>query len=302
MKPLIVWIILCVVWGTTWIFIKVGLDDLPPISFAAIRFIVSVLLLIPIIWWQKLKFPSSKTEWIIIFISGILQFFCNYGLLFWGEQYISSGLAAVLQATIPAFGLILARIYLPNEKITVKKVISILLGIIGLVIIFQEQLTLGGTLAFLGSLAVVAGAFCASYASVLTKTYGANSNPATLIFCQMLVGLIPLTIVGLVVEGNPLKFNWTISAIICVLYLAVIGSIIAFWLYYWLLTKMDVTKAMMIAFVTPVIAILVGAIFLRESLHLQTLFGGVFILGSILLVLIKRQKENLLIKAGYLDN
>ncbi|HRH43846.1 MAG TPA: EamA family transporter [Pyrinomonadaceae bacterium] len=287
MKPLIIWIILCLVWGTTWIFIKIGLDDLPPISFAALRFIVSVLVLFPIIFWKKFEFPQTRKEWIIIAISGVLQFFFNYSLLFWGEQHISSGLAAVLQATIPAFGLILARIYIPNEKITCKKVVSILLGLVGLLIIFNEQLTLGGTLAFLGSVAIVVGAFFASYASVLTKTYGTKSNPAVLVCSQMLIGLIPLTITALLLEGNPINFNWTKSAVFSLLYLAIMGSIVAFWLYYWLLTKMDVTKAMMISFVTPVMAILVGAFYRQEQLELQTLFGGIFILASILLSLFK---------------
>ncbi len=291
MKPLIIWLILCVVWGSTWIFIKVGLDDLPPITFAVSRFIVSAILLFPIILWQKLEFPTNKNEWLIIAICGFLQFFCNYALLFWGEQYISSGLAAVLQATIPAFGLILARIYLPNEKITLKKIISILLGVIGLIIIFRDQLTLGGTLAFLGSLAVVAGAFCASYASVLTKTYHQKMNPATIIFWQMLIGLVPLIITSFYLEGNPLQYNWSLKAIICILYLAIFGTIIAFWLYYWLLTKMDVTKAMMIAFVTPVIAIIVGSIYRNETLAMQSIYGGVFILASIIVSLIKRKKE-----------
>lgn len=291
MKPLIVWCILCLVWGSTWIFIKIGLDDLPPISFAAARFLVSVLILIPIILSQKLEFPKNLKVWKIIAISGILQFFFNYGLLFWGEQFISSGLAAVLQAIIPAFGLILARFYLPDEKITLKKIIAILMGLFGLIIIFWEQLRFGGVLAFWGSLAVVVGAFCASYASVLTKTYGANSNPATLVFAQMLVGLIPLSILGFIKEGNPFNFQWSAMAIISVFYLAIIGSIIAFWLYYWLLGKMDVTKAMMISFVTPLMAIFIGSFYRNEKLEIQTLIGAVFILSSVLLVLIKWKKE-----------
>ncbi|MBX7172984.1 MAG: DMT family transporter [Pyrinomonadaceae bacterium] len=291
MKPLIVWCILCLVWGSTWIFIKIGLDDLPPISFAATRFLVSVIILIPIIYSQKLEFPKTSKEWKIIVISGILQFFFNYGLLFWGEQFISSGLAAVLQAIIPAFGLILAKFYLPDEQITLKKIIAILLGLFGLIIIFWEQLRFGGILAFWGSLAVVVGAFCASYASVLTKTYGANSNPATLVCAQMFVGLIPLSILGFIKEGNPFNFHWTGMALLSVFYLAIIGSIIAFWLYYWLLRKMDVTKAMMISFVTPLMAIFIGAIYRNEKLEIQTVFGAILILGSVLLILIKWKKE-----------
>lgn len=291
MKPLIVWLLLCVIWGTTWIFIKKGLEDLPPISFAALRFMVSCLLLIPILLWQKIEIPKDRKIWTFIILSGILQFFFNYGLLFWGEQFISSGLAAVLQAMIPAFGLVLARIFI-GEEITGVKVISILLGIMGVGVIFYEQLTLNGTLALLGSLAVVIGAFGASVASVLTKARSQGLNPAGVVFWQMLIGQIPLWLVGLGLEGNPTKFYWTWQAVICILYLAVIGSIVAFWLYYWLLSKIDVTKAMMIAFVTPLVAVFVGSFF-GEKLPIQTIFGGMLILGSVGLIVLKRKKPNL---------
>ena len=286
MKPLIVWLLLCVVWGTTWIFIKLGLDaGLPPVSFAALRFTVACLILLPIIKLQKIAFPKGRTVWKFIFITGLLQFAFNYGLLFWGEQYITSGLAAVLQATIPAFGLVLARIYV-GEEITALKIVSILLGLAGVAVIFREQLFLNGNLAFFGSLAVVGGAFGAAYASVLTKAKGKNLHPASLVFTQMLVGHIPLWIVGISLEGNPFNFRWTWQAVICVFYLAIVGSIVAFWLYYWLLSKIDVSKAMMIAFVTPLVAIFVGSFF-DEKLEIQTLFGGILILLSVFLIVIR---------------
>lgn len=275
------------VWGTTWIFIKIGLDDLPPVSFAALRFLVAVLILAPIVWRIKVEIPKTRKDWLIIIVTGILQFFINYGLLFWGEQHITSGLAAVLQATIPAFGLGLARIYIPTEKITLLKIASLLIGIAGVAIIFNEQLTLGGWLAFWGSVAVVVGAFCAAYASVLTKAYGGATHPANLVFWQMLVGLVPLAILGLVTEGSPLDFRWTASAIFCVVYLAVMGSIIAFWLYYWLLRHMDVSKAMMISLVTPLIAVIIGAVSRGERLDLQTFIGGALVLVSVALVVIR---------------
>ncbi len=285
MKPLLVWILLCVVWGTTWIFIKLGLNDLPPVSFAAVRFSVACLILFFIIKFQKIELPKGKNVLIFILITGFLQFFFNYGLLFWGEQYITSGLAAVLQATIPAFGLILARIYV-GEEITGLKIASILLGLAGVAVIFREQLILNGEMAFFGSAAVVVGAFGAAYASVLTKAKGISHHPASLVFAQMFIGHIPLWIVGISAEGNPANFNWTRQAVICVFYLAVVGSIVAFWLYYWLLARIDVSKAMMIAFVTPLVAVFVGSFF-GEKLDIQTLLGGILILISVGLIVIR---------------
>jgi drug/metabolite transporter (DMT)-like permease len=285
MKPLLVWLSLCIVWGSTWIFIKLGLADLPPVSFAALRFTVACLILLPILFLQKIPFPKGKKIWTIILITGLLQFCFNYGLLFWGEQHITSGLAAVLQATIPAFGLVLARIYV-GEQITGLKIFSILLGLAGVAVIFREQLVLNGQMAFLGSLAVVVGAFGAAYASVLTKAKGHTEHPASLVFGQMLVGQIPLWFFGLAIEGNPIDFRWTRQAVICIFFLAIVGSIVAFWLYYWLLSKIDVSRAMMIAFVTPLVAVFVGSFF-GEKLYIQTLFGGILIMLSVLLIVIR---------------
>ena len=287
MRPLLVWLILCFIWGTTWIFIKIGLDDLPPVSFAAIRFIVACLILIPVVISVRVETPKSRKDWLIIITSGVLQFFINYGLLFWGEQYITSGLAAVLQTTIPAFGLLLARFYVPEERITLLKIAAILLGGVGVAVIFNEQLTFSGWAAFWGSFAVVVGAFCAAYASVLTKAFGLKTHPANMVFWQMIAGTIPLSIFGLIREGNPLNFKWTWMAAICVLYLAIMGSIVAFWLYYWLLRHMDVSRAMMIALVTPLIAVIIGALWRGEHLNIQTFFGGVLILASVALVVLR---------------
>lgn len=285
MKAILVWVILCIIWGTTWIFIKLGLPYLPPFTFAATRFTLACLLLIPILKFQKINLPRGKDAWSVILMTGILQFFVNYGMVFWGEQHITSGLAAVLQATIPVFGLILARM-IAGEPITGVKIISILLGLLGIAIIFREQLVLHGSMALLGSIALVVGAFCGAAASVLTKAKAMKHHPAGLVFGQMLVGHIPLWITALASDGNPLKHHWTPMAIGCVLYLAIIGTVVAFWLYYWLLTKMEVTTAMMIAFVTPVFALLIGSFF-GEKLAPQTLLGGVLILASVFLNVIR---------------
>jgi len=298
MKTILVWLLLCLIWGTTWIFIKIGLNDLPPLTFAGLRFALAIFCLLPFLFWQKIELPKTRPEFLLIVTTGLLQFCFNYGLLFWGEQHISSGLAAVLQAMIPVFGLVLAKFYVPAEKITGRKVFAFVVGFGGMIIIFREQLQIGGWLSFLGSLAVVVGAFMAAYASVLVKASGRLMNPASLVFGQMLVGVLPLCAVGFITEGNPLNFRWTTSAFVCVIYLALAGSIAAFWLYYWLLRKIDVTKAMMISFVTPVLAVLIGGLYLGEKLEIQTLAGGILVLFSVGLIVIspKTDKEKILQK------
>ena len=283
---------LCLIWGTTWIFIKIGLVDLPPITFAAARFLLAVAILLPVIWIREMPWPRSKAEWKLIALTGFLQFSFNYSSVFWGEQYISSGLAAVLQAMITVFGLLLAWIFLPAEKITRLKIFAVLLGIVGVAVIFVEQLRIESVMAFIGCLAIVVGAFAAAQASILIKARGSSLHPASLVCAQMICGLPALILYAVIVEGNPFALNWTWSAIGCVLYLTVLGTIAAFWLYYWLLSRIESTKAMMISLVTPLIAVLIGGIFLDERLPAQTLAGGLLIIASIgLIVLRRRPKE-----------
>jgi len=293
-----VWLILCLVWGTTWIFIKIGLEDLPPITFAAARFILAVLILAPLIKILKFELPRTRGQWKLIALTGFLQFSINYSLVFWSEQYITSGLAAVLQAMITVFGLLLAWIFLPNERITKLKIAAVMIGIVGVAVIFIDQLRVENWMAFAGCVAIVVGAYAAAQASILVKAKAGSLHPASLVFAQMLCGLPAIIIYALVQEGNPLTFNWTMRAIVCVVYLTVFGTITAFWLYYWLLSKIESTKAMMISLVTPLIAVVIGAIVLGETLPPQTGVGGILIIASIGLIVFRKKASNAKTQSG----
>ena len=284
-----VWLILALIWGTTWIFIKIGLDDLPPIAFAAARFLLGVIILYFVIRIQKIPLPKTAKEWRLIALTGVLQFSVNYSMVFWSEQHITSGLAAVLQSMITVFGLLLAWIFLPNERITRLKIVAVAIGVVGVGVIFYDQLQVQSFMAFLGCAAVVVGSYAAAQASILIKSKGGAIHPASLVFCQMLCGLPAIVVYSLVAEGNPINFNWSWKAIGCVLYLTIAGTIAAFWLYYWLLDKIESTKAMMISLVTPLLAVVIGWLVLGEKLPPQTGFGGLLIIASIGLIVFRRK-------------
>lgn len=286
---ILVWLILCLIWGTTWLFIKVGLESLPPFTFASIRFILSLLIISLVIFTWKIPLPKTTSQWKLLAITGILQFSINYSSVFWSEQHISSGLAAVLQATIPIFGLALAWIYLPREQITWLKFIALLLGVAGVALIFIEQLEINNLLAFTGCVAVVVGAYASAHASILTKAKGGDLHPASLLFGQMLCGVFPIVILAWFKEGNPLKFNYPRMAIISILYLSILGTVLTFWLYYWLLSKIESTKAMTTAFVIPLVAVVFGSIFLGEKLLPQTFLGGFLILNGVGLIVFRKK-------------
>lgn len=290
MKARLVWLLLCCIWGSTWLFIKLGLADLPPFTFAGIRFVIASIILLSLIAVRRVPLPRARRDLWLLAVTGVLSFSLNYGLVFWGEQYISSGLAALLQSTLPAFGLIIAHFYLPGERMTAPRIAGVLFGVIGVGVVFSNQLQVSGPKALLGSAALVLSAFCAAYANVLVKAYGLNLQPSVLAAGQMICGLVPLLVVGISTEGNPLYFHWTSRAFLALGYLAVVGSVIAFLLYYWLVQHMQVTKSMLIALVTPVVAVILGMLVLDERLTWRTLAGGAMIICGIALIVLRRRR------------
>src|SRR5215217_1487342 len=150
MKARLVWLILCCIWGSTWLFIKLGLADLPPLTFAGIRFVIACTILFAIISIKRLQLPKSRSDWILLAVTGVLSFSLNYGLLFWGEQFISSGLAALLQATIPAFGLVFAHFHLAGERLSWARMGGVVLGVFGVGVVFSNQLAVAGKQALAG--------------------------------------------------------------------------------------------------------------------------------------------------------
>jgi len=152
-------------------------------------------------------------------------------------------------------------------------------------------LSVAGPRALAGCAALVVGSACAAYANVLVKARGAKLEPAILAGGQMLFGLMPLLLIGIPLEGNPFYFHWTRMAVVSLFYLAIVGSVVAFLLYYWLVQHMDVTKTMLVALVTPVIAVVLGVMVLREELNWRTFAGGAMIISGISLIVVRRDKK-----------
>lgn len=289
-RPVIVWILLCVIWGSTWAFIKIGLRDLPPLTFASLRFVIAIILLLLIAYFRRARLPRTLAEWQILITTGVLAFTINYGLIFWGEQYISSGLAALLQATIPLFGLIIAHYYLPGEPLTLMRLGGVVIGLLGVGVIFSNQLKIGDAWSFWGSAAIVTGALAAAYSNVLVKAHAAKFDITVLVAGQMFCGFVPLVTLSIIKEGNPLRLHWSLAAIVSITYLALVGSVAAFMLYYWLVRHMNVTNTQLIALVTPVVAVLLGVLFLDEALTWRVALGGLGIFLGIGLVILRRRK------------
>jgi drug/metabolite transporter (DMT)-like permease len=285
LMTLIIWGLTCALWSTVWVFIKLGVADVPPVTFAAYRLFVALLVLAPITAARRVALPTDRRDWVLIGGTGVLLLGVNYALLYWGMQFVSSGLAAVLQALTPVFGMVFAHVLLAHERITGVKVAALAVGIVGVAVIFADQLRFAGWRSLLGSSAVLAGAMFVALAYVLMKKHGRDLDPSLITAGQMLAALLPLSAFGFIVEGSPLAVRWTTTATVALLYLAVFGSITATWLNYWLLKRMDATKVLVMALAEPPIAMMLGAAILDETLSTRMLTGTICILVSVGVVL-----------------
>ncbi len=282
----VAWLGLCGIWGSTWLAIKVGLRDLPPIGFAGVRFAIAAAVLFGVILIRRVRLPWARRDWKLLAYTGLLTITINYAFVFWGEQYISSGLAALLNATIPLFGLPLAHRYLESEPLTARKVAGVILGLVGVAVVFGAELG-GGPLAFWASAGIIVASLSGAQGSVLMKARGSHLDPAVTAGVQMAAGCIPLLLGGYLLEGNPLAFHWTPAAVLSLVYLSLIGSVIAFLTYYWLIRHIAVTRVLLIPLVTPLVAVLLGTAFLGEKLGWGTALGGGAIIAGVTMTVLR---------------
>jgi len=280
----VAWLTLCVVWSSTWLVIKIGLRDLPPVSFVAIRFVVAALVLVIISIGRVRLLPPTRADYFVLAGTGLLMFALNYALLFWAELHVSSGLAAVIQASIPIFGMVFAHWMLPDEPLRWQRLVGALVAILGVAFICARLLSFNGWLAFLGGVGLTIGAASAAFSNVVLKAKKIPLAPSMLAAWQMIFGIVPLVLLGLALDGNPLRFHWTGRAVLCLLYLAVIGSSFTFLLLYWLMPRMSVTNLQTIALITPPGAIALGWAFGGEKLSAWSLVGAALVLLGVWLI------------------
>jgi drug/metabolite transporter (DMT)-like permease len=292
------WLTLCIVWSSTWLAIKIGLRDLPPISFVGIRFLIAIIVLVTVSMGRTRLLPRGRDDYVVLAVTGILMFAVNYTLLFWAELHVSSGLAAVLQATIPIFGMMFAHWMLPDEPLRLQKLAGAIVALGGVTVICGRLLGFNGTLAFWGGVAVVVGAASAAFANVLVKARSMQVAPAMLAAWQMIFGIAPLLLLGFAIDGNPARFHWTLSSVFCLLYLAVIGSALTFLLLYWLLPRLSVAQLQSISLITPPGAVMLGWLLGGETFPLSSLFGAALVLVGVWMIFRKAQVREPLAQEG----
>lgn len=288
-----IFLFLCIVWGTTWVAIKISLEGLPPFLGASCRFMVAILILFCYLKLKNITLKLEKKDFWIISFSAFLMYTLDYGLIYWGEQYLSAGVTSIFFATFPLFIGIWSTFLFRNELLRWNKFIGLLLGSIGVTIVFFDQLLLTHfeKIVILGILAIIIGAACGAMSVVLVKKYLTKINPVTLSFHQMLQGVIFLFIFGLLME-NPTQIQLNLRIALAVLYLGAIGSSLAFALWYFLLQQLTATTLSLIIYITPLVALLVDYFVFGEIIQFRAVIGMIIIFSGIAFVELDLQKIN----------
>jgi drug/metabolite transporter (DMT)-like permease len=285
-KTLLAFAIIYFVWGSTFLAIRIGVREVPPLLFAAMRFLVAGLVLYGWMIARGERSPSRR-QWMSAVLLALLIFVIDYGLLFWAEQRVPSGLAAVMMATIPVFIALSEILFLRTQRLTVRLASALLIGIGGVAVLMSHSLNLGGApVDRTGAVALIIGSISWSIASVLTRKLPLPPSKVMSSGAQMLAGGILLTLTAAAL-GEFRNFHpSTVSrgAWISLLYLIIAGSIIGFTAYVWLIHHESPTKVGTYAYVNPVVAVLLGYFLGGEALGLRTILGTLFVLISVVVI------------------
>jgi drug/metabolite transporter (DMT)-like permease len=293
-KTLLAFGIIYFVWGSTFLAIRIGVAEVPPFLLASMRFAVAGLALYLWMISHGERSPSVR-HWISAIVLAVLIFVLDYGLLFWAEQRVPSGIAAVMLATIPVFMALAEIIFLRTQKLTLRLAVALLIGIGGVAVLMSHSLNLGGVpIDKAGAVALIIAAISWAIASVLTRKLPLPESKIMSSGAQMLAGGILLALTAAALGEFRDFYPATVSsgAWLSLLYLIVAGSIIAFTAYVWLIHHESPTKVGTYAYVNPVVAVVIGYFLGGESLDTRTILGTLLVLVSVVVITTTRMKKS----------
>lgn len=273
--------LICLLWGSTWLAIKIGLESFTPIFSAGIRFFLAAAIIIVILKLKKIKISTDPAAKKIYLLMAFLSFAFPFSLVYWAEERIPSALASILFASYPFFVALSSRIMIPQEKVGFFKIIGIALGFIGIIIIFSEKLFIEFEGYVLGMAAVLLSAALQSIVAVSIKKSGSHLHPLAMNFYPLLISGVFLIAASLVLE-NFSRQTFEVVGIATIIYLAVFGTIITFSTYYWLLKRINVVILSLSAFITPMVATALGIFFAGEIYSSKVFIGASLVLFGIL--------------------
>ena len=263
---------LSVLWGGSFFFAEIALESLPPLTIVTLRVGLAAITLWLVVLALKLPIPNSTPIWIAFLTMGLLNNVLPFSLIVWGQSQISSGLAAILNATAPLFGVIVAGILLRDESATPLKITGVVIGFAGVIVMMD--LSSIATSSLLAQLAILAAALSYACASVYGRRFKATGlNPILVAAGQVTGSTLLLLPIALWVDGNDPYANVPAQVWAAIISLAVFSTAAAYILYFKLLASAGATNILLVTLLVPVSAILLGWLFLEESLQTPHIIG-----------------------------
>ncbi len=269
------------IWGSTWLAIRISLKSFPPFFSAGLRFLVAAAVIYLLMKIKKIPFQLDRKSMNSYFVLAFFSFIIPFGLVYWGGQYITSGLSAILFAVFPFFVAVFSHFMLPKEKIGFGKFAALILGFTGICLMFYQDLMGGLNTYLLGMLAVVLSSAMQAWIAVYVKKYGEALHPLGMNLVPMgISAAVYMAVSPFVEDMSILRFD--AAGIGSAVYLGVFGSVVTFTLYYYLLKRINLILLSLTAFITPVIALILGRVIEAETLTTGQQIGSVLILAGII--------------------
>jgi drug/metabolite transporter (DMT)-like permease len=281
LRIFLVYLLLCLIWGSTWLAIRASLESLTPFISLGSRFVLASIFILALMKFRGVSLQTDRESIRLYLLMGFLSFVIPFGLVYWAEQFVPSGLASVLFGVYPFFVALFSFFRLPDESIGKLKIIGMSLGFLGIVVIFSDSFSADFSNLLLGMLAVALSGIIQAWIAVTLKKSGNHLNPLSMNFIPMLIAGFSGLAVGLLFEDIS-KVRIDDTAIISVLYLAFFGSVVTFTSFYWLMKKINVVLLSLIAFITPIVALILGWIIYKETLTTQHIIGSLLVLIGLL--------------------
>jgi drug/metabolite transporter (DMT)-like permease len=284
--------VLILIWGTTWAVIRIGLRGLPPFTGVAIRFGIAAIVLFAVARAFGVRPDRDRRARVLGAVNAALAFSLSYGVVYWAEQWVPSGLASVLFSTFPLMVAGLAHFALPGERIQPASAAGILVGFLGVLVIFSEDLAaLGGQQTVTASIVFLLSPLAAAVANVVVKRWGKGVHPLSLTAPPMAATAVVMGVLAVIFERDR-QLSFDASSVGALLYLAIAGTAVTFFLYFWLLDRLPATRLSLITYAIPVVAVTVGTLGLGEPFTRRMFMGsGLVLVGVSLAVGLSRGRK-----------
>jgi drug/metabolite transporter (DMT)-like permease len=279
-KAIIAWLNVCVIWGTTYLAIRIGVAHMPPMLFAGIRWIIAGVIFVAVLKWQGKSLPKAG-ELIHLTVVGLTLIGCGNGLVVFAEQWIPSGLTALLLSTTPFFMVGMESLLPKGPKLNATILIGLIMGLFGVALIFRGDIKyLVDPDNLLGLLALLATVIVWSMGSLYSKYVKVDVHPLMGASFQMLIAGIVLSVIGFSIGELP-RLNFEINGLLAFAYLTVIGSLIGYSSYIYAVDKLPLSLISTYAYINPVIALFLGWIILDEKLNFKIAIAAAVILAGV---------------------